>query len=151
MNTRMILAVVVSMFVSQQVYAQDQLPELEGVWAVTELEGTWEEVSLGVMGNQILPGDENRDFYRFEGNIRFWQMARGATWNNHGAFTVDPSAMPPEIDFDNHGTLGIYKIEDDSLTICLGKPGESRPDRFESTRDSQTVLMVLRRVEDSDE
>ena len=66
MNTRILYAVVVSMFVCQQVHAQDQLPELEGVWAVTELEGTWELVS------EVLAGDEKeivfRRRWRFGGN-----------------------------------------------------------------------------------
>ena len=65
MNTRILFAVVVSMFVCQQVHtpAQDD-PEAE----VTELEGTWELVSLVVEGEQRDVADGL--LCRFEGNIK---------------------------------------------------------------------------------
>jgi len=139
MNTRMLIAVVVSMFVCQQVHAQDAEPEAEA----TELEGTWEVVSCVVGGEQR---ETNGALWRFEGN------------RIHSSnlliyiFSVDPSAMPAEIDLIETGStefiLGIYEIDGDSLTLCYGRP---RPDRFESTEDYPTGLYVFRRVEEESE
>jgi len=154
MNTRILIAVVVSMFVCQQVHAQDD-PEA----AVTELEGTWEMVSCMIDGEQI----ENFTLQlQFEGHrlhCRFFGTGLAS------GFSVDPSAMPATIDNDTNVVFsidtnsltinnpsGIYELDDDSLTICVPHDGNyvrgPRPDRFESSEDNPTFLIVLRRVED---
>ncbi len=147
MNSRMLIAVVVSMFVCQQVHAQaEDEPEAEA----TELEGTWE------IGSGVREGEQHKipdgAQLRFEGN-RFYGRADDGVWELVGTFSVDPSATPTEIDFidnENEATSGIYKIEDDLLTICAAFLGGSRPDKFESPAESLTFLMVLRRVEDDE-
>jgi len=143
MNTRILFAVVVSMFVCQQVYAQDE-PEAEA----TELEGTWEEVSTMRDGEQI----ESRNVHlNFASN---WVIQNQRIPGTHYypcvffRFSVNPEAMPAEIDFGPEN-LGIYEIEDDLLTICFNR--RFRPDRFESTEDYPTTLWVFRRVEEDDE
>ena len=80
-------------------------------------------------------------------------------WAHYGTFSLDTSAMPPEINFmwrvfsdetEFISVLGVYEIDGDSLTICHANPEETRPDRFESTEGSVTYLWVLRRVEDDE-
>ena len=163
MNTRMLIAVVVSMFVCQQVHAQDEpvMPE------ATELEGTWEMVSCVAVGEQI--ANRNR-YWRFVGDR--WNISRSVNgnWRSPGRFSVDPSAMPAEIVFED-GALeylvepitppnvlspivastfkGIYEIDGDQLRICSGS--SSRPDRFESSEDYPSYLFVFRRVDEDDE
>jgi len=161
MNARILFAVVVSMFVCQQLYAQDEdepvMPE------ATELEGTWEFVSWVVFGEQR---ETDGAQWRFEGNRKYYRKADDEYWNSGIPLSVNPSVMPAEIDLPV-GHLGIYRIDGDLLTICLSMPiitldgiepvtrvtlePGTRPDRFESTEDSSTVLIVLRRVEEDDE
>jgi hypothetical protein len=40
---------------------------------------------------------------------------------------------------------GIYKIDGDTLTMCLSPTGE-RPAKFESTAGGQTILMTFKRM-----
>ena len=152
MNTRILFAVGVSMFVCQQVHAQDEdepvMPE------ATELEGTWEMVSYVWEGEQgdVPDGAQGR----FEGNRMYHREGDDEDWTHDGTISVAPSAMPAEIDiefveFDGEIIRGIYEVDGDTLTICFVVPREDRPDRFESTEESQTTIMVFRRVEGDDE
>jgi uncharacterized protein (TIGR03067 family) len=65
-------------------------------------------------------------------------------------YKVDPKKDPAEIDVtppagEKQPTmLGIYKVEKDILTICMARGGE-RPKKFESPKDSPTMLIVLKR------
>ena len=138
----------------QHVQAEDDPRQVE----VTELEGTWEVVSLVVNGEQK---ENDSKHWRFEGN----RLSRGRDddeyWTPSGTFSVDPSAMPAEIEFvyvpcrSWIRTIGIYEMDDELLTMrtCSGQDFESgvRPDSFESTESYRTVLMSFRRVEEDDE
>ena len=140
MNTRILIAVFLTMFVvCQQVHAQDEpvMPE------ATELEGTWDVVS------QLDRGEIETAtyFWRFEGNRMYYRTDDDENWNSSGAFSVNPSVIPAEIDLSD--TPGIYELDGDTLTICVDLAGP-RPDRFESTRNYPTRIYVLRRVEDDE-
>ena len=151
MNARIhIAAVVVTMLMCQQVHAQtEEEPEQT---EATELEGSWRAVSFLSAGRPrnpacVLP------LWRFEGNRCFKRRSNEA-WRERYTVSLDSSVMPAEMDRDT-GWLGIYMIENDSLTICVGGPPGFepgiRPDRFESTEDYRTQLMVLRRVTEEDD
>ena len=148
MNTQMLIAVVVSMFVCQQVHAQgeDDPPQAEA----TELEGTWELVSVVVAGEQ---DDVPEGFQlRFEGHRCYRRDDNDTDWNLFFTFSVAPSTMPVEFDLENgdEPNLGIYEIDGDSLTFCYGENGKARPERFESTEDYPSFLLVLRRAEEDE-
>ena len=141
MNTRILTAVIVSLFVCQQLHAQQP-----------NIEGTWEVVSCVAEGKYI----ENDSYlWRFEGN-RIYILDGDGSGVVGGIFSVDESAMPAEIDFwcgaclSLIRTIGIYEMDDDVLTIYsrifLDVQVQTRPDRFESTEDYPTMLLVLRRV-----
>jgi len=130
MNMRILIAaIVVSMFVCQQVYAQDN-PEAEA----TELEGTWEVVSKEINGIQHDFGGFGQ--WRVEGNRLFYRWTIDGTWSRANPFSVDPSAMPAEIDYERY--LGIYEIDGDLLRICSATG--TRPDRFESTEVRRSAV-----------
>jgi len=61
-------------------------------------------------------------------------------------FTLDPSASPKSIDYSVIGgalegahLVGIYRLDDSTLTFCMTSPGGTRPTAFETeTGDGRT-------------
>jgi uncharacterized protein (TIGR03067 family) len=70
-----------------------------------------------------------------------------------GTVKVDPSKKPKTIEFEiasgkdkGKKQLGIYTLEDDTFTVCMGFPGEDqRPTKLESAKGSKTILAVMKR------
>jgi uncharacterized protein (TIGR03067 family) len=68
-----------------------------------------------------------------------------------GTYTIDAKKSPAEIDLTppkEDGTRkGIFKIEGDTLTICLAdKDAGDRPSKFESPEGTNIMLITLKRV-----
>lgn len=68
-----------------------------------------------------------------------------------GSYTFDAKKNPGEIDIvppkESETHIGIYKIEGDTLTICLAdKNAATRPTKFESPDGSNIFLVTLKRV-----
>lgn len=64
----------------------------------------------------------------------------GDTLNLKGEIKLNDSASPRTIDFvkfknngeDMEDSLGLYKVDGDKLTVCVGAPGEPRPGDFKA-------------------
>ena len=70
---------------------------------------------------------------------------------HEGTYKVDAKKNPAEIEVTppkEDGTrIGIYKIDGDTLTICLAdKDSTDRPTKFESPDGTNVMLMTLKRV-----
>jgi uncharacterized protein (TIGR03067 family) len=72
-------------------------------------------------------------------------------------YTVNPKADPPTVDFtiDRVGArpgagperpLGIFRLEGDTLTVCMAMDGEPRPSEFAAPAGSHLTLFVFKRV-----
>jgi uncharacterized protein (TIGR03067 family) len=108
------------------------------------LDGTWSMVSI-LAGGKPAPGDEVKAIQLIFKGTKLTLSVLGK--EQEGSVKIDATKKPKEIDIKGLGpreARGIYRIEQDTLTICFGDKGE-RPTKFESKPESRTVLMVLKR------
>lgn len=126
------------------------MEKLAGLWALTREEANGEEYFYSVNPNR--PSQ-----LTFRGNKFVLEVFRVGgptiiTGYMTGTITVDESPTPPHIDLicedgivEGKTLLGIYKLEDDKLTICLHMEGGPRPTEFTTTEGSQHLLYELKR------
>ncbi|HVL11620.1 MAG TPA: TIGR03067 domain-containing protein, partial [Gemmata sp.] len=63
-----------------------------------------------------------------------------------GTYKLDPAADPKEIDAirtaDDQVSRGIYRLDGDTLTVCLGDGAPNRPREFRTGKDTGPVLLA---------
>jgi len=118
----------------------EQLRALEGEWSFVSLEVDANKMPAAIIGSSRLLLDGDR--FRME----------SPEANYDGVFTIDVEAAPHHIDIEfvegpeaGNWSYGIYELEGDALTICLGVVGASRPAAFKTTAGSGHALERLRR------
>jgi RNA polymerase sigma factor (sigma-70 family) len=117
-----------------------------------DLAGTWKATSFEQDG-RALPEEKVKeieatfggDGYRFSAGLR---VAGALT----GTFTADPDARPRSFDlvpkagvYKGQTFKGIYKVDGDTLTLCLVWPTKERPKEFVSPPNSTAILAVFKR------
>ena len=109
------------------------------------LQGEWQVVSIERPGSPVNPDELVRVRYIFDKDCATLMNGEQKGWE--GAFRVDPTEEPKAIDFtgtsDPHKgemAFGIYRVEDDALTICVGK---KRPTEFDG---KEAILLELSRI-----
>jgi uncharacterized protein (TIGR03067 family) len=116
---------------------------------VTTLQGTWKIVSLEAEGATADADQLQAPRLMIKGNAFVFSTERS---EQRGTLAIDGSKKPKTIDLtfadgpDKGKTAhGIYKIEDDTLTLCLGEVGAERPRKFVTKPKTGHVLEVLKR------
>ena len=115
-------------------------PTIVGEWA-------GEKAEAGSMPLPVPPGGITMEFAA-DGKV---VIREGAKPPVTGEYTADPKKAPAEIDLTPSAKgkditlVGIYKVEGDTLTLCLGVGGK-RPNTFESPAGSQVILLTFKRA-----
>jgi uncharacterized protein (TIGR03067 family) len=117
---------------------QADLESLQGTWNIVEFE--LEGQKLPAAGSKIVVAGDN-----------FTTIAMGAQYE--GTVALDPAAKPKSFELHfNQGpekgnvSLGIYELEGDTWTICLGLTGKNRPLEFATKAGSGHALERLHRA-----
>jgi uncharacterized protein (TIGR03067 family) len=118
--------------------AKNELKLLQGFWRVLRRE----------LGGWAYPADELQDLRVVISGHKFTTKfnARESEYD----ITLDPRQRPAKIDLyfekEKPPIAGIYKLENDRLTICWHVSSEQkRPRAFISSKEAETGLLVLRR------
>jgi uncharacterized protein (TIGR03067 family) len=115
------------------------------------LEGTWEFQRLEVDGKAMPAAASGESRLLIDGD-RFRMESPEASYE--GIFDIDIETSPHTIDIAfvegpeaGNRSEGIFEIDGDRLTICLGFAGEPRPKGFTTSRGSGHALEHLVRTE----
>lgn len=114
-------------------------------------QGTWTVLSFESDG-QRTPDEIARSIVRkVEGDHVTWER-EGKSFAGT-KLEVDPSTNPASLVVIPDGgrdrgkrVLGIYRLEGDTLTICMARADQPRPTRFEAGPGSGLTLMTFRRM-----
>ncbi len=111
------------------------------------IQGTWVVQSLTDNG-KAMPAEEARSIKLTFSDERVTIQLKDES--KQGTFKLDPGKKPREIDItvarENKRGLGIYKFEDDTLTLAVVDSDRGRPKAFASEAGSQVALVVLKRA-----
>jgi uncharacterized protein (TIGR03067 family) len=105
----------------------------------TALQGEWQVIEAEVSGER-LPADQVIDepFSFSAGKMIF--LGKEATYE------LDATVNPRRIDIRGRESwrVGIYKLEKDRLTICVGRPDDP-PKQFKTRPGAEETLLILKR------
>jgi uncharacterized protein (TIGR03067 family) len=120
----------------------DRLRSMEGTWAFQSLEVDGARLPASMLAHSALLIDGDR--FRMESPEAIYE----------GIFTIDVEQSPHHIDIDfvegpeaGNRCQGLFELDGDRFTICLGLAGASRPARFATAPGSGHALEELVRTE----
>jgi uncharacterized protein (TIGR03067 family) len=114
------------------------------------LEGEWRVERLEIDGSPLPHRMVEHSRILIDGD-RFRTESPEAIYD--GVFTIDVDAAPSHIDIDfvegpeaGNSSYGLFELDGETLTLCLGLAGAPRPKAFTTSRGSGRALERLRRV-----
>lgn len=115
------------------------------------LQGKWNAVAYVEDGETATRLEKTPISWEFKDNKLTIRAEDQQVFTIKGSFTLDPATKPKNIeikidkrdDFPEQKMPGIYKIENDTLTVCYATEGK-RPTAFESKVGSGVVLITLK-------
>jgi len=117
---------------------------------VNALQGEWLFASLEVDGSAMPAAAIAQSRLLIDGD-RFRTESPEATYD--GVFTIDVDATPAHIDIEfvegpeaGNWSYGLYALDGDRLTLCLGLAGSPRPGSFSTSAGSGHALERLHRA-----
>jgi uncharacterized protein (TIGR03067 family) len=112
--------------------------------ALKALQGEWKAQSITANGNAV----PDEQIAKTSMTIKDKELTLSVMPDHVSTIVLDVSHKPAWIDVTNakkQTFLGIYELKDDSLKICLTAPEKMQPIKFESTKEGETALLVLKR------
>lgn len=121
--------------------AKDDVKKFEGEWVVQ----SWRQY-----GRDLSPEQAETGRFTIKGDKYTFEITGNA---EEGTIKIDPTAKTPTFDLDitegndkGKKQPGIYKMEGDTVTLCLAAPGGTdRPKEFTSTEENMQILCVMKR------
>jgi uncharacterized protein (TIGR03067 family) len=121
---------------------KEDMKKFEGDWTFT----AWESAG------QSLP-PEARDIAKWSVKGDKYSFEMGEE-KEEGTIKLDPAKKPATIDFTitsgrdkGKDQPGIYKVDGDTITICLARPGaKERPSDFKSTEENGFILVTVKKA-----
>ncbi len=111
------------------------------------LVGEWTAETAVENGRPANPPPGTTWSFTADGKSVFTIGGMGAT---ESKYTVDAKKTPAELDVSDgpkgKALRGIYKVEADTLTLCLAEGDAERPKAFESAAASKVILITLARI-----
>jgi uncharacterized protein (TIGR03067 family) len=135
MQLSLVLAFLASLFLAQADGKSDR----------DKIQGDWKAESM-VQGGEKAPEELVKNFTLNVKDNRWMVMINGQ--EEKGTFKEDSSKKPKEITFtSDSGTerQGIYDLDGDTLKVCVGSPGDTRPTEFDSKSGSSAMYIVFKR------
>jgi uncharacterized protein (TIGR03067 family) len=119
---------------------KQELKKLAGAWTVIAHEHGGKKAALKEISSLAVTMDADKMTTRDGTDVK----------EESAIVALDPKSKPAAVDIKitsggDKGKVvkGIYKLQDDKLTLCLAEPGKDRPKEFAGKEGTGHTLMVL--------
>jgi uncharacterized protein (TIGR03067 family) len=120
--------------------------------------GTWRQQAVEFDGNDLTEANRSLRMHWVVTDTTIRMVGAGGTDRGHWTYRANPDKSPAELDLNTEVDGKpvtypcIYKVEGDTLTVCLQNfPDRGRPTRFQTTPDGGVAKYVHVRAKAGDE